>query len=380
MSGQERPALVERLSQVSDRVKGILMVIVAADHNDWFRQLVPQWFDPLTFHVLGFFLLAFSFGSKPWGVPFIADRLARYMVPFWWALAAASLVFGLVFRAGGSLADGVINFLLAALIGNATLVKASSGLLMLWFLPCLFGLTCLLAFYDSLVSRRVRHVALGLAVAAHVLLPLLARPWLLWLPFGLVVAADVFVLGLLWRQLLPRRWPGYGGPVALMVCMACYGALVVAQAHIEIGTLGVNELRQPGLLLLHDVTALAAMVAMIWVAEHVRATRWLEGIGKNSLLVYLFHPIFYVLLLKLWVSPFQAGLTGPMLLLHACATTAIAVSLAYGMARVVSGSVILSLWITPKSWAQWPPARLMGRSVLIYRNIKSPVPESNQRL
>jgi hypothetical protein len=354
MSGQESPNLAARLSQVSDRVKGILIVLVAVDHNDWFRQLAPRMFDPLTFHVLGFFLLAFSFGTKPWCGRFVADRLVRYLVPFWWALAAASLAFGLFFRGGSSLVDGVIHFLLAALIGGADLVKASSGLLMLWFLPCLFGLTCLLAFYDSLVTRRARQVGLGLALGAHVLLPVLVQPWMQWLPFGLAVAADVFVLGLIWRQLLQRRLPGYVGPLALIVCIACYGTLVLAKTHIEIGTLEIRAMTNPLILLLHDVTAISAMVTMIWVAENVAVTRWLDGIGKHSLLVYLMHPIFYVMLSMLWVSPAQADGSKLMLGLHACVTTAIAVSLAYGIARLVSGSPTLSTWIAPRSWRQWP--------------------------
>jgi hypothetical protein len=355
MSVREPPILAARLSQVSDRVKGILIVLVAVDHNDWFRQLAPRMFDPLTFHVLGFFLLAFSFGEKPWSGRLIADRLVRYLVPFLWALATASLAFRLVYRGGSSVVEGFIYFLLAALIGGADLVKASSGLLMLWFLPCLFGLNCLLAYHDSLVTRRARYVGLSLALGAHVLLPVLVQPWMQWFPFGLVVAVNVFVLGLIWRQLLQRRLPGYVGPMALIVCIACYGTLVLAKVHIEIGTLEIHALSNPWVLLLHDLTAFSAMVSMIWVAENITLTRWLAGVGKNSLLVYLLHPVFYVILSKLWVSQAQTALSNMMLGLHACVTTFIAVFLAYGVSRMVSGAPVLSAWITPKSWHQWPP-------------------------
>ncbi len=368
MTGQENPVLAERLSKVSDRVKGILIVVVAADHNDWFRQLAPRVFEPLTFHVLGFFLLAFSFGFKSWHGQFVADRVARYLVPFWWTLAAASLAFGVVFGGGGGFIERVMGFLLAALIGNADVVKASSGLLMLWFLPCLFGLSCLLAFYDSRLTRRGRQVALGVAVAAHVLLPMLARPWMQWLPFGLVVAADVFALGLVWRQLLLRRWPGYVGPVALLVWVACYGLLVGARTHIEIGTLEISAMRDPWVLVLNDVAALSAMIAIIWLAEHARVTRWLEGVGKNSLLVYLIHPVFYVLLARVWVAPALLDLAPLVLFLHACATTALAVSLAYGVSRLLSASPLISSWITPRTWAQWPPVRRMGLGALARAN------------
>lgn len=331
------------------------MVLVAIDHNDWFRQLAPRVFNPLTFHVLGFFLLAFSFGEKPWSGRFIADRLVRYLVPFWWALAAASVAFGLFFRRDVNLVEGFIDFLLAALFGSADLVKASSGLLMLWFLPCLFGLICLMAFYDSLDNHRVRHVGFGFALAAHVLLPVLVQPWMQWFPFGLIVAVDVFVLGLIWRQLLQTRLPDYVGPMALILCIVCYGTLVFSRVHIEIGTLEIRALSNPWILLLHDLTVFSAMVSMIWVAENVTLTCWLAGVGKNSLLVYLLHPIFYVILSKIWVSPVQTALSSMMLGFHAFITTVIAVCLAYGVSRVVSGVPFLSAWITPKSWQHWPP-------------------------
>lgn len=81
------------LGRNSERIKGILIVVVAADHNDWFRQLAPNLFEPLTFHVLGFFLLAFTFGTKEWSLSYISNRIARYMIPYWWALSATTLAF-----------------------------------------------------------------------------------------------------------------------------------------------------------------------------------------------------------------------------------------------------------------------------------------------
>ena len=356
----KRPVLAERLSLVSDRVKGIFMLLVVADHNDWFRQLAPHLFAPLTFHVLGFFFLTFSFGSKAWSGRFVADRVARYLVPFWWALAGASLVFGVLYRGGSSPFERVSYFLQAALMGNANDVKASSGLLMLWFLPCLFGLTCLLAFYDSLASLVARRVALFLAVSAHVLSPFFVGAWMLRIPFGLAVAADMFVLGLILRQLLKQRWHRYWSVIALVGLIASYGALVYLRTHIEIGTLEITELRNSWLLLLHDVSVLSAMLVVIAAAEYISVMHWLEGVGKNSLLVYLMHPIVYLMLSKIWVSPVQPGLTNVMLGLHACVTTVIAISMAYGLSLVVSGSPTLSAWITPKSWHQWPPAQRMG--------------------
>lgn len=346
----------------ADRIKAILIISVAIDHNDWFRQLSPALFEPLTFHVLGFFLLAFTFGDKTWSLRFLADRIARYMIPFWWALTAASLAFFFLFKPPVSAIGAAFNLMSAAFIGNAPFVKLASGLLMLWFLPCLFGLSCLLAAFDSLQTRRARNTFGILAVVAHLAIPLAPHAPMLYFPFGLAVAMDIFALGLLWRQLLRIRLPWLWGPIALVIYVLSYGKLVSDPVHLEVGTLEMAGIDNPVVLALQDLAGVSGVLSVIWLASVFHGLRWFDAIGRHSLLVYLFHPIAYVLLGKLLGSPGNSDLPAPALLLYGCVACCLAVGVALAMSVLVTRSSLLSAWIIPRSWRQWPPARALVRN------------------
>lgn len=357
-SGTEK-TLLTLVSRNADRIKAILIIIVVADHNDWLRNYSPNFFEPLTLHVLGFFLLSFSFSTKTWSSNFVLDRIARYLIPFWWVLAASSLAFSFTYKFEGGISDYFSKWVLAALIGNAPFVKSSSGLMMLWFLPCLFGLSCLLAIFDSLKSNSARYVAISLAVVAHLAIPLMLSTLMLSVPFGLAIAADIFILGLIWRKLLNLRLPKYWGPIALAFFIAAYSALVWVPVHLEIATLSLAGISNPAILLLQDISGMAGVLSVVWLTSQPRQIQWLENIGRNSLLIYLLHPFIYVLIGKL----FALSRTAPPLdlLLVGLITNFTVVGLAYLMASFVSRVPLLSEWFTPRSLRQWPPIRLLCR-------------------
>lgn len=364
MSSLDQALLGGKLSRVANRLKGLLILVVVLDHNDWFRQLAPQVFGPLTFHVLGFFLLAFSFSEKSLTLDFIASRMARYLVPFWWALALTSMATSLILKSDISVLMAIENFLVAAVVGSASLTKTSAGLYMLWFLPCLFGLTCLLAGADSWTRQQGPTTVYSLAFAAHLALPYVKGVWMSWIPFGLLIAAYVFFLGLVWRQCLGFRWTAFVGPLALACFMVGYGFLVVNKVHIELGTLELSALQNPGTWALHLLSVFSALLVLVWLADCFKPLGWIERIGEQSMLVYLIHPLSYLALTKLWVSPGQAESSSGMLLFHACATSALAVASAYGLSLILSRSEVFSSWVTPPTWRQWPPTgylRQLGR-------------------
>lgn len=145
------------------------------------------------------------------------------------------------------------------------------------------------------------------------------------------------------------------GGGALVTFVLAYGYLASVPIHLEIGTLEVASIGRPVFLLVQDIAGVFGVLSVVWIAGIVRPATWLDAIGKHSLLVYLFHPIIYVLLGKLMPAGISA-FPAMTLLLYGCFTCCMAVGLSLAMSIVVSRSSLLSSWITPRSWRQWPPA------------------------
>jgi len=357
-----RPNLTDLVSAHSNRIKGILIILVASDHNDWFRELLPDLFKPLTFHVLGFFFLAFTFGSKVLSGRFLLDRAARYLVPFWWVLTIASLLFSIVVLPNADPTARLVAWLLAMFFGNAPFVRTSSGMLMLWFLPCLFGLSSLIALIDAVPSKHFKRLEWILAGLAHLVIPLAAASTIMWLPFGIGVALDIFVLGLIWRVI--SKWPlfEFWGLASLLMLVVSYGVLMMGSINIEIGTLEVFGVNRPVLMFLQDLAGLSGVVAVVWLASKFGSIRWLDAVGRNSLLVYLLHPFAYQGCARIAA---RIGLNASgswMLFFVGCVMTVMAVGSAYMLSAWISDSPRLSKWIIPRTWQAWPPSRLIWRS------------------
>ena len=290
----------DHMTRMINRIKGILIILVVMDHNEWFRLLWPKLFEPLTFHVLGFFLLSFTASKKTISLKFIADRVARYLVPFWWTLALSSVCYYSMTKSESSLNEMMLKYLMAALLGSAITVKNASGLYMMWFLPCLFGLTCLLALIDSLNTNLVRLFVWILAILCYFLMPNIVGHWISWIPFGIPVVAYIFIFGLTWRKILNFRIPKYAGPLSLLTFTFCYALLMHTNVHIEIGTLEIYSLRDPLMALLHLISVFTALFTIIWVSNMMNELKWIENIGISSLLIYLIHPFFYFIINSLF--------------------------------------------------------------------------------
>jgi len=123
-------------------IKGLLIIFVVADHNDYYRIVANEFFRPLTFHVVGFFLLNFygSFLSARNFKSFCLDRAVRYLWPFF--------IFYTIYALGarfikGNVEISVYSYFSGLLFGSFDLVKAGCGGAFMWFLPALFGFSLL---------------------------------------------------------------------------------------------------------------------------------------------------------------------------------------------------------------------------------------------
>ncbi len=345
------------VSHYSDTIKGLLIIIVVADHNDWFRICAPNLFLPLTFHVLGFFFLSFSFPSIPFERNYIVDRVARYLVPFWISLITAAIAFNFFFSKDFIFSGLFYATLKAALLGNAPYVKSASGLLMLWFLPCLFCLTVVRAINDRFWSNQTRVFLITFWTLVHTTITLVPHNTLFLAPFGFAIVLAIFVLCLAWRSLLNYPLPKCWGPAASLVFIASSTYLIFSRVHIEIATLDIPTIKTPLKMIIHDLSAISGMLALAWFAKILKFTRLIDVIGRQSLLIYLLHPIIYQVIGRFLMPPPVSSVHPTIAFANACITALLAILLSYIFATLIARTPILSSLVIPRHWVQWLPIR-----------------------
>lgn len=295
---------IPRLSSAeTDWLKGLLILLVVADHSDYFRNDFADLFRPLTVHVVGFFLLNFhgSFFSATPAQRFVSERFVRYLWPFLIFFSLYALGAALVFSGQKS---SLVTYLWGAIVGSFIATKEGGGGAFMWFLPALFGFALV-----ARLSAMLRPAGLWIFVAGcsafHVFATGLSETWRANVPFGLLVVfylvpvvAGFFSLwsSRWWRQTMESNW-GIG-LVAVIAALA-YAQLVSRKEFVEIGLLAGPSFAKPEMLLFNFVHMLAGL-ALLWSLARKLAARGktLQAIGRNSLVIYLLHPM----LLKLFSS------------------------------------------------------------------------------
>lgn len=348
-----------------DLIKGILILLVIADHNDFIRTLFKSEFKPLTLHVLGFFFLAAHYTMQG-GMQraSLADKAVRYGVPFLLFYAAYSLMYHVLGMAAGgaALTDLAVDVVAGAAIGSFVLVKQGAGTAFLWFLPAFFGFVLLAGQFSKTVGNA--RVAMLVALwIVHVTIGMLPAAMTTAMPFGLTTALYILPLAILCGRLEKLLVHVSNAAFAVVVtgCLSVlsYAYLVRSGTNIEIGALEVPAFpRHWDILLAHDVSVVSGFLFLCLLASRDRlAPQFMYDLGKHSLLVYLIHPAIFFIVRTLitrvlpdfpsmggsWVT--NAGLSLASIFLTAC------VSL--GIARVILHFPALTRCMTPRGVDDW---------------------------
>jgi hypothetical protein len=348
-----------------DPLKGLLILVVVLDHNDVAHALFPETFRPLTFHVLGFLLLPFVIKRPPLSRRFVLDRLARYWVPFLAIVTVSSLTFWLFYKGSARPVRALLEYALAVAIGSAPLVKEATGFLAYWFLPAFLGLTVVLGVYQG-ASAAWRRVMAALFVAAHCLLTRQTFGAYYWVPFGLAIVANVFVLGLILRAVVGSAMAYRARYVFPITFVVSYGWLVQQHTWLEIMVLQTAPITSLATFLAQDVAAISGVVTAVLIANRLHTSRVLAAIGHHSLMIYLFHPLFYVpVTMVLLAAGVQSAPTGVALLLGVASFTAVVLA-SWAAAALLARSKAMCAWIAPRHWNEWAVVAA-ARSMVAYR-------------
>lgn len=292
-------------SLVSGRelVKGIMVILVVIDHNEYLRKLGSLFFDPLYIHVAGFFVIAHISivnGAERF-LPFAKKRFVRYGVPFFVFYLCYSLVYVLTGKAGGLDSDWFFgNWLPGLLIGSFAAVDKGCGGAFMWFLPALIGFSLLVKI--STVSRSLFILASCGSLVVYTLPQGTLNSLVSNFPLGIGLGFYLFFVFELSRFLIsvfPDGAEKYRLMISffmLLVSIICHVFLNQMIGVIELGALIVPGFGRPlawGVLMLGLIATYILIYQFAKIDFPVnKITRGIGCVGEASLLVYLTHQVF----------------------------------------------------------------------------------------
>lgn len=276
-------------------LKGILIIIVLADHNNFLRQVSTDFFRPLTFHVIGFLLLNFYgsyFSHKSFRIFFI-ERSIRYLWPFF----IFYFLYALVSNFANQITFTWKDYLLGMMIGSFTTVKQGCGGAFMWFLPALlsFSIFVKLISYLNLTAIFLLFI---LSTVLHIFMGDINELFKTLQPFGIGVSlylAPISIIFFLIQFSIGMKIP-YGSRytilVLFIVAVVCHSILTMDRVNIEVGALWVPSSSEIGSIIVNIISNVVALL-FLWMLAYKNyrpLSSFTQMIGKNSLFIYLVHP------------------------------------------------------------------------------------------
>jgi hypothetical protein len=332
-------------------LKGMLIILVVIDHNDFSRSLFPAFLLGLGFHVVGFMTIPFLKSAAPLDRHF-ASYLFRQYWPFMVVASAMSVV--VAFTAHVTPAAQLKAWALALYSGNSQALKHATGMALLWFLPSFVSMVALRTLLDN-TAKAWRAAAIALLCAAHLFIGTAAAAQD-WLPLGLLPALYVIPLGYLavltQRTLFERVRPVLALAVAAALFVPVKYLQMRAHLYNEVGFAIVADYTRPYALLVNDLEAVTG-VLLLFQASRLRLPRLIESCGRYSMQLYLFHAFVALLVYK---ATLAIGAKTPAAVLFTASASA-TVLLTLALARRVADSRLAQRFLFPRS-----PGALLDRA------------------
>lgn len=273
----------------SDLVKGILIALVIIDHNDFSRELFPQFLNGFSFHVLAFLALPFIRSTPPLSLSTLQKHFYRLYYPFLVIAVTTGVVFWV--HSGRGFADEALALSQALYSGNADSLKRATNMGLLWFLPSLFSLMVIKGVLEA-VPVAFRQTLMASIFIAHFVIGIIALRVQDYLPLGVLPA--LYVVPLVYtvaiihlRALCPLR-----RELALLSVISLFILVKYAQVKMdlfqEIGFSRVADYTSPTALVVNDLEGILGTL-LVFQLGRFSLFRWIEIIGRNSLPIYLFH-------------------------------------------------------------------------------------------
>jgi fucose 4-O-acetylase-like acetyltransferase len=326
-------------------LKGLLIILVVVDHNEFTRSLFRDFFLGLSFHVIGFMAIPFLKPAANWRAPDFGAYIFRLYYPF--LLVTCCLWVVVTVTGAAPLAERAHLLWLSLYSGNATVLKQATQMGLLWFLPSFIAIVVLRAVIEG-GTQRFKLIAIAVVLAMHPCIGLVARSVENYLPLGLLPALYIIPLAYaavaLHRTLLARL------PVAAAIAVAALAYVLVKAIQMrmglyyEVGFAVVADLRSPLALLVNDLEGICGTL-MLFQCARIDVRGMIESCGRNSMQLYLFHAFVALAVYKLLLR--FAG-HWPVAVLFAVSVTATVVFTLL-LATLVMRTALLRRAIFPRS-------------------------------
>jgi fucose 4-O-acetylase-like acetyltransferase len=336
-----------------DFLKGLLIILVVVDHNEFSRALFPGFLLGMTFHVVGFMTIPFLKPAPPVWTRQFADYAFRLYYPFllltcaMWALVTVMGSAPLMERLG------VLGIALYS--GNADMLKVATQMGLLWFLPSFISVVLLRGILGRCgTAWRVAGIALLLAL--HLVIGAVAKSIQDYLPLGLLPALYMVPLAYAGAALHRHAFERMGAATATLLALALFAAVKTLQMQLgldnEVGFASVADYRHPLALLVNDMEAVFGTL-MLFQFSRWKLAGLVAACGKYSMQVYLFHAFVALGIYKalLLIAPEGA----PLVLF--LVSVLLTVLLTLGLAWLVMRVPLLTRLIFPRS-----PQALLGHT------------------
>jgi fucose 4-O-acetylase-like acetyltransferase len=305
-------------------VKGLLILLVMVDHNDFARSVIPGFLLGFSFHVLGFLTLPFL---RPAAA--LDRRLLQYAFrlyhPFFVLTTVLSLV--VLFITPVTFPQQCRLWLLSLYSGNFSLLKDSTHMSMLWYLPSFVSLVVLRAVIEHM-GKAAKWAILAALVILHPFIGLAPDGLADFLPLGLLpvlYAIPLCYLAAAVHDRLLMRWSRIAAVGASVALLSVVKYLQIrANLPNELGAAAVADYTQPYALLINDLEAVAG-VWMIFQLGRLQLGSFIEVAGKYSLQVYCFHAFMAAAIYKTMVRTLGSWDALPLFLMSVALTAVISV-------------------------------------------------------
>lgn len=312
-------------------LKGLLIILVIVDHNEFSRKLFPAFLLGMTFHVVGFMTIPFlKAPHRLFSVQF-ADYAFRLYFPFLLVTCGMWLLVTVLGQAPFMERLGLLGIALYS--GNADALKTATQMGLLWFLPSFISVVALRALIDN-CAPLPRALALVVLLGLHFVVGTVAKPLQDYLPLGLLPAIYIVPLAYLGAALhryvfAPARVPlATAGAVLLFALVK--GAQMAMGLENEVGFAAVADFHRPLAVLVNDLEAVSGTLMLFQCA------RWdfkglLDVCGRYSMQVYLFHAFIALAVYKALLLLAPDGNYALLFAVSLCATVALTVLFAHGL-------------------------------------------------